>query len=96
MTELTGILKTGQRFVSDGGLLDRAKCRALMAKLERELGDALVPMERGIPPQSIWGAHRELRRAAAEDRALLHRAQDREDRAWRCCGRTRSAASPRW
>ncbi|MBK7857088.1 MAG: hypothetical protein IPJ65_00430 [Archangiaceae bacterium] len=55
VTELTGILKTGQRFVSDGGLLDRAKCRALMAKLERELGDALVPMERGIPPQSIWG-----------------------------------------
>jgi hypothetical protein len=52
---LNGVLKTGARFVADARLLDMARCRALLGRLEREVLPTLVPMERGIPPQSIWG-----------------------------------------
>lgn len=54
--ELGGILKTGTRFIAERGLLDATKCRALLARLERDV--ELVPFERGIPPESIWGLKR--------------------------------------
>lgn len=52
---LAGILKTGRRFIAEDGLLDRAKCRALLARLEDEVAPKLKVFERGIPPESIWG-----------------------------------------
>src|SRR5580765_1235573 len=53
---LAGVLKTGTRFIAEHGLLDRAKCEALLARLERET--KLRRMERGIPRESIWGLRR--------------------------------------
>ncbi|MBL8956116.1 MAG: hypothetical protein JNK82_35410 [Myxococcaceae bacterium] len=53
---LAGILKTGTRFISERGLLDAAKCRRVLARLEADV--KLVPFERGIPPESIWGLTR--------------------------------------
>ena len=55
---LTGVLKTGRRFIAEAGLLDRAKCRALLARLEDEVAGRLRPFERGIPPETIWGLTR--------------------------------------
>lgn len=48
-----GILKTGQRFFSEEGLLDAAKSRAVRAWLEANV--RLKPMELPVPPESIWG-----------------------------------------
>ena len=55
LPSLTGILKTGQRFVSATGLLDPSKSRALLALLESAVAPHLTPMESPIPPESIWG-----------------------------------------
>ncbi len=52
---LNGVLKTGQRFVSADGLLDRAKSRAVLAVLESAVAPHLTPMEAPIPPATIWG-----------------------------------------
>ncbi len=52
---LTGILKTGQRFVAADGLLDLQKSRALLGLLESAVAPHLTPMEAPIPPESIWG-----------------------------------------
>jgi hypothetical protein len=50
------------RFVADEGLIDRAKAARARRVLERELADVLEPLERPIPPESIW----EMRRDYAE------------------------------
>ncbi len=55
---LAGVLKTGKRFIAAHGLLDAAKCRRVLARLEAEVAQKLVPFERGIPPESIWGLER--------------------------------------
>lgn len=52
---LTGILKTGQRFVAANDLLDRSKSRALLALLESTVAPHLTPMESPIPSESVWG-----------------------------------------
>ncbi len=85
-TGLTGILKTGRRFIAEAGLLDRAKCRALLARLEDEVAPKLRVFERGIPPQSIWGLTRNYeellpktvrcRTAAATSKALAFMRSD--------------------
>src|SRR5581483_10719905 len=53
--ELNGVLKTGRRFIAEEGLLDRAKCRAVLARLEGEVGPHLTLMEQPIPPETVWG-----------------------------------------
>ena len=52
---LTGILKTGQRFIAANDLLDPARSRALLHLLETSVAAHLTPMESPIPPESIWG-----------------------------------------
>lgn len=55
---LTGILKTGQRFVATRGLLDGARCKALLGLLENEIAPHLTEMNTPIPPESIFGMRR--------------------------------------
>jgi hypothetical protein len=55
---LAGVLKTGRRFVTETGLLDAAKSRAVLAALEEHVAPLLKRMEAPIPPESIWGVER--------------------------------------
>lgn len=43
-----------RRFLMADDLLDRAKAARLRAALEAKLADTLEPIERPIPPESIW------------------------------------------
>ena len=52
---LSGVLKTGQRFVFANGLLDSSRSRAVLALLEEHVAPHLTLMESEIPPESIWG-----------------------------------------
>ncbi len=52
---LTGILKTGRRFIAANDLLDPAKSRGLLAALEKNVAPFLTSMQSPIPPESIWG-----------------------------------------
>jgi hypothetical protein len=56
--ELSGVLKTGTRFVCVDGLLDRARSRAVLAVLEEQVAPKLKRFETPIPPESIWGLKR--------------------------------------
>jgi len=47
------------RFLAAEDLIDRAKAARLRKLLEETLADALEPMERPIPPESIWGMRRD-------------------------------------
>jgi hypothetical protein len=47
------------RFLAAEDLIDRAKAARLRKLLEEKLADALEPMERPIPPESIWGMRRD-------------------------------------
>jgi hypothetical protein len=53
--KLNGVLKTGQRFIAQTGLLDAAKSSAVLAALERHVAPHLTLMEAPIPGDSIWG-----------------------------------------
>jgi hypothetical protein len=53
--KVTGILKTGQRFVALPGLLDSTKSRALLALLEHDVAPHLTRMDTPIPPETIFG-----------------------------------------
>jgi len=44
-----------RRFIAEDDLLDRAKAARLRRALEEGLTDTLEPIERPIPPESIWG-----------------------------------------
>src|SRR5204862_6048563 len=44
-----------RRFIAEDDLIDRAKAARLRRALEAELTDALEPIEKPIPPESIWG-----------------------------------------
>lgn len=48
-----------RRFVSSDGLIDRAKAARLCRVLEAELADTLEPIERPIPPETIWRMRRD-------------------------------------
>ena len=52
---VSGILKTGQRFVALPGLLDLGRCRWLLALLEGSIAPHLTPMNTPIPPETIFG-----------------------------------------
>ena len=52
---LTGILKTGQRFVGANDLLDRAKSQGILQLLEASVAPHLTSFNQPIPPESIWG-----------------------------------------
>jgi hypothetical protein len=52
---VTGVLKTGQRFVALPGLLDPAKCRSLLSLLESTIAPHLTRMDTPIPPETIFG-----------------------------------------
>lgn len=47
------------RFVSRDDLLDRAKSARLRRALQQELADKLEPLDRPIPPESIWDMKRD-------------------------------------
>ncbi len=52
---LTGVLKTGQRFIAQTDLLDATKSRTVLESLERHVSPHLTLMEAPIPGDSIWG-----------------------------------------
>ena len=43
------------RFLAQDDLLDRSKAQRLRRALEENLADKLEPIEKPIPPESIWG-----------------------------------------
>jgi len=47
------------RFVAAEDLIDRAKAARLRRVLEEELSGTLEPIERPVPPESIWGMRRD-------------------------------------
>ena len=50
-----------RRFLMADDLIDRARAARLRRRIEQELIDTLEPIERPIPPESIWGMKRDYR-----------------------------------
>ncbi len=48
-----------RRFLAADDLLDRAKAARVRRTLDAELGEALEPLSKPIPPESIWGMRRD-------------------------------------
>src|SRR5215831_190986 len=48
-----------RRFLMADDMIDRAKAARLRKMLEARLADKLEPMERPIPPESIWDMRRD-------------------------------------
>ena len=48
-----------RRFLAADDLIDRGKAERLRRTLERELAPALEPLEKPIPPESIWDMRRD-------------------------------------
>src|SRR5438093_9223005 len=48
-----------RRFLAADDLIDRAKAGRLRRALESGLADALEPLEKPIPPESIWDMRRD-------------------------------------
>lgn len=53
------LLDPRRRFLMRDDLLDRAKTARLRKTLQEELGDTLEPLDRPIPPESIWDMRRD-------------------------------------
>lgn len=52
---LTGILKTGRRFIAVNDLMQPSMAEAVLSALEGEVAPHLTPMESPIPHDTIWG-----------------------------------------
>jgi hypothetical protein len=48
-----------RRFLAADDLLDRAKAARVRRTLDAELSEALEPLSKPIPPESIWGMRRD-------------------------------------
>jgi len=86
---VTGILKTGQRFVALDGLLDRARSRALLSLLEEQVAPHLSPMEQPIPPETIFAMrhnYEELLPKSVRSKTVTMSSRSKGARAVERCG----------
>ncbi|MBX7097151.1 MAG: hypothetical protein K1X89_05535 [Myxococcaceae bacterium] len=95
---LTGILKTGKRFVAVPGLFSPAGCRRVVEVLERNLAPHLSPMDEPIPPQTIFGMRRNyeelLPKAVRCRTALLASSRARSSQVAKAIGLSGLVGSP--
>ncbi len=86
-TRAAGVLCRAQ-FVALSGAVDAAKARAARTLLAAEMAPHLVPLERGIPPESITGQTRNHQeRLIKTVRARTAYLERRGSRAWRAAER---------
>ena len=71
------------RFLADGGLLQSRKVAALRALLDRALLDRLEPIDRPVPPESIWSMAEDYAELLPKTtRVLTAYLESRRERAW--------------